>query len=129
MAPGRGTETVLYVEDEPAVRRIGIQILVEQGYRMLDAADAAQALELAASHPGPIHLLITDLVMPRVSGIELARRLVERRPDLRVLYTSGYSDHTAIQQGMLEPNVAFLQKPFTIAALARKVRELLDATT
>jgi two-component system, cell cycle sensor histidine kinase and response regulator CckA len=123
----RGNETVLYVEDEPAVRKVGVAILSDEHYRVLEAAGGPEALQLAASYDGLIHLLITDVVMPRMSGTELARRLIARRPELRVLYTSGYTEDAVVHQGVLDPKTAFLQKPFAVEVLLRKVRELLDA--
>jgi two-component system, cell cycle sensor histidine kinase and response regulator CckA len=101
--------------------------LSDEHYRVLAAAGGPEALQLAASHDGLIHLLITDVVMPRMSGTELARRLIARRPELRVLYTSGYTEDAVVHQGVLEPRTAFLQKPFAVEVLLRKVRELLDA--
>jgi CheY-like chemotaxis protein len=121
-----GSETVLFVEDDPAVRRIGVRILAEQEYRVLAAAGGHEALRVAAEHRGPIHLLVTDVVMPRMRGTELARRLVEQRPELRVLYTSGYTDDGVLRQGMLEPRSAFLHKPYVVESLLGSVRELLD---
>ncbi len=122
---GRGTETVLLVEDDPAVRRIGAKILADGDYRVLEACAGPEALQLAAVHDAPIHLLVTDVVMPGMSGTELARRLFEQRPELRVLYTSGYTED-AVMRGVLEPNTAFLAKPYVGEALLDKVRELLD---
>ena len=93
----------------------------------LEAENAEQALAVAGAHQAPIHLLVADVVMPGASGRELARRLAERRPDTKVLYVSGYTDDAIVHHGMLEPGLNFLQKPFTPDALARKVREVLDA--
>ena len=92
------------------------------------AENATQALARAGAHAGPIQLLVADVVMPGASGWELARRLAESRPDTRVLYVSGYTDDAIVHHGMLEPGLNFLQKPFTPAALARKVRDVLDAS-
>jgi two-component system, cell cycle sensor histidine kinase and response regulator CckA len=125
-APPRGTETVLLVEDEVSVRHLANKLLQGAGYTVIAAADATTALALADAHPGPIHLLLTDVVMPRVSGPELAAELLARRPDARVLYMSGYPGDTVVQRGTLAPGVAFLQKPFTPDALERKVREVLE---
>jgi two-component system, cell cycle sensor histidine kinase and response regulator CckA len=122
----RGTETVLFVEDDPAVRKVGVRIFAEQNYRVLEAPGGRAALELAAAHSGPIHLLVTDVVMPNMSGVELARRLIEQRPDVRVLYTSGYTDNPVVQRE-LGPGFAFLQKPYVKETLLDKTRDLLDA--
>jgi CheY-like chemotaxis protein len=124
--PG-GTETVLLVEDAAAVRAVTKQILERQGYTVLEAADGAAALRLAQDHRGPIHLLLTDVVMPQVSGRELAERLAQLRPDTKVLYASGYTDDSVVRHGILESGTAYLQKPFSPESLARKVREVLDA--
>jgi len=128
--PGRtlgGTETVLLAEDDELLRPLARGLLEKLGYTVLDAGTAAAALALAHAHGGPIHLLLTDVVMPGESGRQLARRLGEVRPDMRVLYTSGYSDDAIVHHGMLEPGLNYLQKPFTPATLARSVREVLDA--
>ncbi|HYL56325.1 MAG TPA: response regulator [Gemmatimonadales bacterium] len=122
-----GTETIVLAEDDEVLRPLTKGLLVRLGYTVLEAENADRALALADAHPGPIHLLITDVVMPGVSGRELARRVVRTRPDTRVLYISGYTDDAIVHHGMLEPGLHFLQKPFTPAALARKVREVLDA--
>jgi len=123
----RGSETVLVVEDEPAVRVVEVRVLREQGYRVLEAANGVEAMRVALAHPGPIHLLVTDVVMPQMSGRELAERLRRIVPQLRVLYLSGYTDNAIVHHGVLDEGVAFLQKPFTAVALARKVREVLDS--
>lgn len=120
----RGTETVLVVEDDPAVREVMVRILREQGYTVLEAASADEALQIAARAEG-IQLLLTDVVMPKMSGKALAERLRVIYPNLKVLYVSGYSDNAIAHHGIFEKGIAFLQKPFTIAALARKVREVL----
>jgi PAS domain S-box-containing protein len=125
--PLTGTETILLAEDDVLLRPVVNQVLVRLGYTVLSAGTAGEALDRARSHDGPIHLLITDVVMPGPSGRELARRLAEVRPDTRVLYVSGYTDDAIVHHGMLEPGLNFLQKPFLPAALARKVREVLDA--
>ena len=122
----RGTETVLVAEDAAAVRAVIQQVLASHGYQVLEAADGRSALELGARHEGPVHLLVTDVVMPEMSGRQLADRLQERRPTLKVLFVSGYTDDAIVRHGILEPGIAFLQKPFTPEALARKVREALD---
>jgi PAS domain S-box-containing protein len=122
-----GTETVLFVEDDPAVRRVGVHILAGHDYSVLAAESGAQALDQVASHAGPIQLLVTDVVMPKMSGPELARRLRASQPDLLVLYCSGYTEDSVVRQSGLEPGTAFLPKPYTRETLLDKVRELLDA--
>ena len=97
-----------------------------QGYEVIEARHGAEALTLAAGHEGPIHLLITDVVMPEMSGRELAQRLVPLRPEMNVLYISGYTDDAIVRHGVLEAGMALLPKPFTPDALAAKVREILD---
>jgi PAS domain S-box-containing protein len=124
--PPRGSETVLLAEDEPAVRAIAQQALERQGYTVLAAPSGADALALAAQHGATIHLLLTDVVMPGMSGRDLADRLTAQRPGIRVLYISGYTDNAIVRHGMLEPGLAYLQKPFRPDALVRKVREVLD---
>jgi CheY-like chemotaxis protein len=124
-APG-GSETVLLVEDEAAVRDMVRQLLAASGYTVLEAQSPEDALLLGERHPGPIHLLLTDVVMPAMGGRELAERLRGSRPELKVLYISGYTDNAIVHHGVLDEGMAFLQKPFTRQALARKVRAVLD---
>ena len=126
-APARGTETVLVVEDEEMIRRIIFAALVEFGYSVLLAKDGEEAWEICAGTQGPIHLLLSDVVLPGMSGRESAKRLVLKRPGMRVLYMSGYTANAIVHHGALEPGIAFLQKPFAPAALLRKVREILDS--
>jgi two-component system cell cycle sensor histidine kinase/response regulator CckA len=121
-----GTETILLVEDEQSVRELVREYLSARGYQVLDAADGQQALEIAAAHTGKIQLLITDVVMPRLSGRELAARLAAARPDLKVLYISGYTDDSVFRHGVLQGGMDFLQKPFNLKALAAKIREVLE---
>ena len=123
----RGTETVLLVEDAAAVRAVAKQVLERQGYTVLEAPDGDVALHVAHKHRGPIHLLLTDVVMPVLSGRRLAEQLALVRPDMKVLYASGYTDDSVVRHGILEAGTAYLQKPFTPDSLARKVREVLDA--
>ena len=123
----RGTETILVVEDEPAVLALSQRALEAQGYVVLAASDATTALRLVERHGGTIHLLLTDVVMPGMSGRDLADQLAARRPGTRVLYMSGYPGDAVVQHGELQPGAAFLQKPFSPDGLARKVRDVLDA--
>jgi CheY-like chemotaxis protein len=123
----RGTETLLVVEDEPTVRHLANHVLENQGYTVLRAMNGQHALHLAQEHKGPpIRLVITDVIMPQMDGKVMAERLKATYPDLKILFTSGYTDDTIAQHGVLEPGVAFLPKPYTTAALACKVRAMLD---
>jgi nitrogen-specific signal transduction histidine kinase len=122
----RGSETVLLVEDEESLRRIVRECLEASGYSVIEARHAGQALELAEGRSAPIHLLITDVMMPGMSGSQLAAALTASHAETRVLYMSGYTDDAVVLHGVLAADVSFLQKPFTIDALARKVREVLD---
>jgi signal transduction histidine kinase/CheY-like chemotaxis protein len=122
----RGLETVLLVEDEAGLREMVRECLEASGYTVLEARQAAHALEIAQAHAGPIHLLMTDVVMPGVSGRNLAQTLTASHPETTVLYMSGYTDDAVVLHGVLAEDVAFLQKPFTIRALVQKVREVLD---
>jgi CheY-like chemotaxis protein len=121
-----GSETVLLVEDEESVRSLARRILERQGYTVLEARHGQEALRAAAEHAGTIDLAMTDVVMPEMSGSELAHRLEAMRPGVRVLYMSGYTDDEIIRRGVLGPGMAFLEKPFTANSLAKKVREVLD---
>jgi CheY-like chemotaxis protein len=118
---------VLLVEDEPEVRGLARDILHRQGYTVLEAADGDEALRIGREHGGPIHLLVTDVVMPQMGGRELADHLKAGRHETKVLYVSGYTDDAILHQGVSETGMAFLPKPFTASALAHKVREVLDA--
>jgi len=120
-------ETVLLVEDEDMIRSLAEQILLDRGYRVHAAANANEALDLAAKLGDDLDLLLTDIVMPGTSGSDLAQRLLRSHPDLRVLYMSGYSDSLIFRYGMLQERAAFLQKPFSADVLERRLRELLDA--
>jgi len=121
----KGSETILVCEDDPKIRRLVQAMLTRQGYHVLAAEHPNQALETARRFDGPIDLLLTDIVMPRVSGFELAKTVTEIRPHLRVLYMSGYTDNQVSGSWVLDENMPFIQKPFTAAALAAKVREAL----
>jgi two-component system cell cycle sensor histidine kinase/response regulator CckA len=121
-----GTETVLVVEDEPAVREIAAYTLRQQGYTVLEAANGQAALRLASEYSQEIHLLLTDVVMPEMNGKALADQIQSVRPQTKALFTSGYTDDAIVQHGVLKPGIAFIPKPFSPSALARKVRETLD---
>ncbi len=123
--PAKGKETVLVVEDEEGVRSLVCETLKSKGYKVLEAEGAAQALKIAEQHTKPIHLLLTDVVMPQTGGKELAKRLSTLHPETKVLYMSGYTDDAIVRHGILEGSTAFLQKPFAPDALVRKVREVL----
>jgi nitrogen-specific signal transduction histidine kinase len=122
----RGTETVLLVEDEEALRILARQVLKSHGYEVLEAIHGDEAMRVADAHSGPIHILVTDVVMPLIGGRQLAERLRSVRPQTKVLFMSGYTDDAIVRHGILEAQAEFLQKPFTPSALARKVREVLD---
>ena len=124
----RGTETLLLLEDESALRRLARDVLRKQGYTVLETLGWQSALEIAARHPGPIHLVLTDVVMPEMGGPEVDSRISALRPGIKVLYMSGYTSEAAVHRGLLEARLALLQKPFTPGDLARRVRELLDAS-
>ncbi len=123
----RGRETVLLVEDDDQLRVLSRNILERQGYRILNAASGDEALRICQHHPGLIHLLLTDVVMPRMSGRQLADRLRALRPETKTLYMSGYTDEAITQHGVLDAGVDFVQKPLTARGLAEKVREVLDS--
>ena len=124
----RGSETILLVEDEKGVRELTREYLQMCGYSVIEAENGHTALELASMHAGPVQLLMTDVVMPGISGRELADRVKRLRPEIKILYMSGYTDQAVVHHGILESDAILLQKPFTLAALASKLRELLNAT-
>jgi len=115
------------VEDEDGVRALAALVLRSSGYTVLEARDGQDALSLAQQHSGRIHLLVTDVVMPRMSGRQLADQLALARPDIKTLFVSGYTDDAVVGHGMLEGSMAFLQKPFAGTLFACKVREVLNA--
>jgi PAS domain S-box-containing protein len=122
-----GSETVLLVEDEAKLRSLARSVLESRGYKVLEARTSMEALLIPSQYQGPIHLLLTDVVMPALSGRELAEKLTKLHPELKILFMSGYTDDTVVRHGVLESGMAYLQKPFSPDALARKVREVLDA--
>jgi len=122
----RGSETLLLVEDDDAVRELTEEVLSSQGYKVITASGPKQAEEIAAARGKEIDLVVTDVIMPTLSGRELVKRLMAMNPKLRVLYMSGYTDNVIAQGGVLEEGLAFLQKPFTPRTLTQKVREVLD---
>ncbi len=124
--PSKGHETILLVEDEENLRRLARQSLENQGYNVIDAPDGASAIKISQAHPGPIHLLLTDVIMPGMNGRELANRLSPTRPEMRILYMSGYTENHIGHNGTLDEGITLLQKPFTLSALRSKVREMLD---
>jgi PAS domain S-box-containing protein len=126
LAVPRGAETVLLVEDEDAVRRLSCHALRGAGYTVLEAGHGGEAVRLADNYDGPIHLMVSDVVMPEMGGRILAERLTAARPSLKSLFVSGYTDDAVLRHGVLAADVAFLQKPFTPVSLALKVREVLD---
>ncbi|MBN2321605.1 MAG: PAS domain S-box protein [Acidobacteria bacterium] len=123
----RGSETILVVEDEAAVRTLARRILKDSGYTVLEAREGTEALRLAKEYSDDIHMVITDVVMPGLGGAKLVAGLEAERPGIKALYISGYTDNAIVHHGILDSNVAFLQKPFTVEGLARKVREVLDS--
>ncbi|VVS92292.1 response regulator [Desulfoluna spongiiphila] len=125
--PTRGTETILLVEDEASVRRTERRILAGKGYTVLEAESGEEAIKRYHAHKGPIHILVTDVIMPGMSGKEVADRLVAAAPDLKVLYVSGYTDNAISRRGVLDHGTFFIQKPFTSEALAAKVRKVLNS--
>ena len=123
----RGCETILLVEDAEPLRKLAQMFLRDNGYQVLTAADGADAQQVAERNVGPIHLLLTDVVMPGINGRVLAERIAPHRPAMKVIYMSGYTDTFIAGHGVLEEGIHLLHKPFTEEALMRKVREVLDA--
>jgi CheY-like chemotaxis protein len=124
----RGSETLLLVEDEASVRQASRQFLVQSGYHVLEATDGEDALRVSRDYHGPIQLMISNVVMPGMGGPKLAEHLADERPDMKVLFVSGYAENTVLRHGKIDVVSRFLQKPFSLKALARKVREVLDAS-
>jgi len=125
-ALSQGSETILVVEDDDMLRPLTVYILERHGYKAMEARNGGEALLLCEQHQGPIHLMLTDVVMPRMSGRELADKLRPLRPEMKVLYMSGYPYDPITHHGVLDESIVFIQKPFKPGALTRKVRELLD---
>ncbi|MCH9009132.1 MAG: response regulator [Chloroflexi bacterium] len=124
----RGSETILLVEDEVPVREMTVRVLKQQGYNVLEAPNGAEGLRLARDIPqGDIHLLLTDVVMPLIGGKELSEKFQALHPESQLIFTSGYTDSAIVRHGVLEPGVHFIQKPYSLNMLTRKVREVLDA--
>jgi CheY-like chemotaxis protein len=121
----KGSETILLVEDDEMVRNLTARVLKGYGYRVLIAADGGEAVRISGDHEGPIHLMLTDVVMPGMRGQDVEERVRATRPGIKVLYMSGYTDNAIVHHGVLDPGKAFLQKPFTLDSLGRKVREAL----
>ena len=124
----RGDETVLLVEDDGSVRTLTRYVLQNSGYMVLAASDGREALRLAEEYQGVIHLLVTDVVMPYMGGRQVAERMIALKPGIKVLYCSGYTDDAVVRHGVLQHGVAFMQKPFSPAVLAQKVRDVLDGS-
>ena len=118
---------LLVVEDEPGVARLITDILRQQGYTVLEATDSLAAIQLSAKHEGKIDLVLTDVVMPNMGGAQLAAELRRKRPGLKVVYMSGYTENAIVHHGVLDSGVEFLPKPFTIEGMAAKIRAILDA--
>ncbi len=121
-----GMETIVVVEDNAMVRELACTVLREHGYHVIEAGDGAECLERLQAYPGPAHLLLADVVMPGMNGRELHQRLLDQRPALKVLFMSGYTDNVIVHQGILDAGIDFLQKPFTVESLTRRVREALE---
>lgn len=123
-APG-GCETILLVEDEESVRDVALMILEELGYNVIEAANGKEALALAENEKGQIDLLMTDIVMPGMNGRELAEKILKAHPEIKVLYTSGYTENVIVSHGVIEDNINFIGKPYTLQSLGLKIREVL----
>ena len=124
----RGSETILLAEDDEALRGLERRVLGALGYNVLVARTGGEALRIAAEHVGPIDLIATDVVMPEMNGSQLVGKVLKDRPDIRVLFMSGYTDDEVVRRGVVDGQTGFLQKPFTPNSLAHKVREVLDVS-
>jgi CheY-like chemotaxis protein len=125
---GPGSETILFVEDDDEVREIATRILRKNGYRVLEAANGADALRVCEAEARPVDLIVTDIVMPEMGGSQLAERIRETQPDARILFTSGYTEDAAVRHSFIDPGEEFIGKPFTPSQLTQKTRDVLDAT-
>jgi DNA-binding NtrC family response regulator len=125
-SPQAGSETILVVEDEPSLRELARTILHDQGYTVITAESCDQALAIVSKITNPLHLLLTDVIMPGMSGTALAKELSAKYPALKILYMSGYTDNAIVHYGILEPGIEFIQKPFSPASLTWKIRRILD---
>lgn len=123
----RGSETVLLVEDEASLRELLREALEANGYSVLEARDGAEALQIARAHAGPIQIMVTDVIMPGMTGPKIVEHVAQTRPEMKALYISGYSDESVIRHGLIGPGRAFLSKPFGPEVLLRRLRELLHA--
>ena len=121
-----GRETILLVEDEPAILQLNKKVMERLGYQVMAASQPAEAIRLAHEYPGDIHLLVTDVVMPGMDGWELSRRVMERRPAIKRLFVSGYPANVIVKDGVLAEGLNFIQKPFTVKTLADVLRGVLD---
>ena len=121
-----GTETVLVVEDDEMVRKLAHKVLKDYGYKVLVAENGKEGLKICEKNKGPIHLMLTDVVMPEMGGRKLADHLKDSRPEIKVIYMSGYTDNTIVHHGILDKGMNFIQKPFTPETLAAKVRGMLE---
>jgi DNA-binding response OmpR family regulator len=124
----RGSETILVLEDEARVRKLVCEVLAGRGYHVLEAVRGEEAIRIAADHHSHIHLLLTDVVMPEMSGPQVLEQMRARHPNMKVLFMSGYTDEAMMHHGILDSGAPFLQKPFLPDALARKVREVLGSS-
>ncbi len=122
-----GTERILLVEDDDSVRELASEILQMNGYEVIEASNGVDAISVFDAQKKPVDLVVTDLIMPQMGGRDLAKHVTPKNPDLKVLFLSGYTDSAVVRQGLLEPGSFFLQKPFTPAELAHKVRQALDS--
>lgn len=122
----RGSETILLVEDEEPLRKVILELLAQIGYKVLSASNGKEAMQVSARYPDQIDLLITDVIMPEVSGPELAKELCAARSNLKVIYISGFTDGSLSPEGVLEPNTVLVNKPFSVRVLSAKMREVLD---
>jgi DNA-binding NtrC family response regulator len=129
MSVMRGTETILLVEDDPQLRQLSSSVLAHCGYTVLTASTPEEGLSVSKANHNNIRLLVTDVVMPRINGRQLAEKVAKICPGIRVLYISGYTDNAIVHYGVLDPGLWFLPKPFTLSALVAKVREVLDSAS